>query len=85
MNARLALPLLVGLLVVAALVLALALPAFGQTGIIVNNAETTRTTSVSLAAGLNSTLSGAGLRIATQYANALRHFGLAAPPGAGGV
>jgi hypothetical protein len=53
MNTRLALPLLAGLVVVAALVLALTLPAFGQSGIIVNNADATRTTSTSLASDLN--------------------------------
>jgi hypothetical protein len=82
MKPRLALPLLAGLAIVAALVLALALPAFGQTGIQVNNADATRTTSTSLTSGLNSTLSGASLRIVTKYANALRSLGLGAPPGA---
>ena len=81
MSARKALPLLAGL-VVAALVLALALPAFGQTGIIVNNADATRTTSTSLAPDLNIRLNQASLRIVTQYSNALRYFGLISPPAA---
>lgn len=81
MNARKALPLLAGL-VVAALVLALALPALGQTGIIVNNADATRTESAALAPDLNTALSGASLRIVTEYANALRYSGLVTPPAA---
>jgi hypothetical protein len=81
MNARLAFPLLAGL-VVATLALALVLPAFGQSGIQVTNADATRTTSTSLASDLNTALNGVSLRIVTESSNALRYSGLAAPPAA---
>jgi hypothetical protein len=79
MKARLVLQLLAGL-VVAALLLALALPAFSQTGIQVNNADTTRTTSTSLASDLNIALGGVGSRIVTQYANTMRYIRVGIPP-----
>lgn len=79
MNARLAFALLAGLMV-ATLALAFVLPAFGQSGgIQVNDADATRTESASLASGLNTVLDQVSLRIVTQYSNALRYFGLAAP------
>ena len=80
MKVRFVLLMLAGLVVVAALVLTLALPAFGQSGIIVNNADATRTTSTSLASGLNSVLGGVSSRIVTQYANTMRFIGLGKPP-----
>ena len=81
MNARLALPLLAGL-VVAALVLALALPAFGQSGIMVNNADATRTTSTSLASDLNSVLSGVSSAHRDAVCQHDAFLGLGTPPDA---
>ena len=64
-------------LVVVALVAILAMPAHGQTGIIVNNADTVRQESVSPETGLPVSV---GPRIILQYANTKREEQIAAPP-----
>ena len=76
MNARRILP----LLVLAALAVAVGLPVYGQTGIIIDNADTVRQEGVSLNAGLSSATSSVGPRIALQYANTKREERVAAPP-----
>jgi len=78
MNARKILP----LLALAALILVLAMPVHGQTGIIVNNADTIRQEGVSLDSGLSSITGSVGPRIVLQYANTKREERIAAPPGA---
>lgn len=78
MNTRKAVP----LLAVAALVLLLTFPAHGQTGIIVNSADTIRQEGVLLDTGLSSATSSVGPRIVLQYANTKREERIAAPPGA---
>jgi len=78
MNARMAFPLLASI-VLAALVLMFALPAFGQSGNIqINNADGSRTTSVSLSPAFPGILTH---RIISQYAQALRQAVLVVPPG----
>lgn len=75
MNARKIIP----LLVLAAL-LVMTPPAQGQTGIIVNNADTIRHEGVRLDTGLSSAASSVGPRIVLQYANTKREERIAAPP-----
>ena len=67
-------------LALAALIAILALPAHGQTGIIIDNADTVRQEGVSLNAGLSSATSSVGPRIVLQYANTKREERIAAPP-----
>jgi len=57
------------------------LPAAGQTGIIVNNADSVRTTSVVLSQDLANSAAGVQARVAVQYANSLRRLGLSTVPG----
>jgi hypothetical protein len=78
MNARKIIP----LLALAALIPILALPAHGQTGIIVNNADTIRQEGVRLDSGLSSVTGSVGPRIVLQYANTKREERVAAPPAA---
>lgn len=78
MNARKIIP----LLALAALIAVLAMPAHGQTGIIVNNADATRQEGVRLDGGLSSATSSVGPRIILQYANTKREERIAVPPGA---
>jgi len=78
MNARRILP----LLVFCTLLVVLALPVHGQTGIIVNNADTIRQEGVSLNTGLSVATSSVGPRIVLQYANTKREERVFAPPGA---
>lgn len=66
----------------AVLLFALAFPAFGQSGIVVNNADTVRNTSVSVSQGLIDSTSGVQPRIVMQYANTVRRLSLSAVPGA---
>jgi len=70
------------LLAIAALMLLLTIPAKGQTGIIVNNADTIRQEGVRLDGGLSGATSSVGPRIVLQYANTKREERIAAPPGA---
>ena len=76
MNARRILP----LLVFCTLLVVLALPVHGQTGIIVNNADTIRQEGVSLNTGLSVATGSVGPRIVLQYANTKREERIAAPP-----
>jgi hypothetical protein len=76
MNTRKAIP----LLAMAALVLLLTLPAHGQTGIIVNNADTVREEGVSLDAGLSSITGSVSPHVVLQYANTKREERIAVPP-----
>ena len=78
MNARKIFP----LLALAALIAILALPAHGQTGIIVNNADAIRQEGVSLDSDLGGVTGSVGPRIVLQYANTMRQERVAAPPGA---
>jgi hypothetical protein len=66
----------------AALSFALTFPAFGQSGIVVNNADTVRNSSVSVSQGLIDSIAGVQPRIVFQYANTNRKIGLSAAPGA---
>lgn len=76
MNARKIVP----FLALAALITVVALPVHGQTGIIVNNADTIRQEGVRLDTGLSSATSSVGPRIVLQYANTMRQERIAAPP-----
>lgn len=78
MNARKIVP----LLALAALIAILALPAHGQTGIIVNNADTVRQQGVRLDSGLSGVTSSVSPRIILQYANTKREERITAPPSA---
>ena len=71
---------IIPLLALAALLLAVTLPVHGQTGIIIDNADTVRQEGVSLNAGLSSATSSVGPRIVLQYANTKREERIAAPP-----
>lgn len=62
--------------------LILTFPAAGQTGIIVNNADSVRTTSVVLSQDLANSTTGVQPRVAVQYANSLYRLGLSAVPSA---
>ena len=68
------------LIALTVLMAVLALPAHGQTGIIIDNADTVRQEGVSLNAGLSSATSSVGPRIVLQYANTKREERIAAPP-----
>lgn len=59
---------------------ALVLPLRGQSGIVVNNADSIRTEVVTPTAELNMRLDQAAARIVAQYANRVRHSGLAISP-----
>ncbi len=76
MNARRIIP----LLALAALIAILAIPAHGQTGIIVNNADTVRQEGVRLDSGLSSATRSVGPRIVLLYANTKREERIAALP-----
>lgn len=78
MNARRIIP----LLALAALMVILAMPAHGQTGIIVNNADAIRQQGVRLDDGLSNVTRGVGPRVVLDYANAKREERVTAPPGA---
>ena len=78
MNARKIVP----LLALAALIVVLAMPVHGQTGIIVNNADTVRQQSVRLDSGLGSATNSVNPRIVLQYANTKREERVSAPPSA---
>lgn len=56
-------------------------PSAGQTGIIVNNADSVWTTSVALSQDLANSTAGVQARVAVQYANSLRRLGLSTVPG----
>jgi hypothetical protein len=78
MDARKILP----LLALAAMILILALPAHGQTGIIVNRADAIRQQDVRLDGGLSSVTRNAGPRIVLDYVNTARHERIVIPPAA---
>jgi len=78
MSARKIIP----LLALAALIAILAIPAHGQTGIIVQNADSIRQEGVRLDGGLSSVTGRVGPRIVLQYANTKREERIAAPPSA---
>jgi len=69
-------------LALAALIAILAMPAHGQTGIIVNNADTIRQEGVRLDGGLGDVTGRVGPRIVLQYANTKREERVVAPPAA---
>jgi len=69
-------------LALAALIAILAMPAHGQTGIIVNNADTIRQEGVRLDGGLGDVTGRVGPRIVLQYANTKREERVVAPPSA---
>ena len=71
---------IIPLIVLTVLMAVLALPAHGQTGIIINNADTVRQEGVSLDSGLSSTTGSVSARIVLQYANTKREERIAAPP-----
>ncbi len=68
------------LLVLVALSIVLVMPAHGQTGIIVNGADTVRQEGVSLDTGLGGATSSVSPRIVLQYANTKREERITAPP-----
>jgi len=68
------------LLTLCVLAIALVAPAHGQTGIILNNADTVRQEGVRLDTGLRSATSSVNPRIVLQYANTKREERIAAPP-----
>lgn len=76
MNARWTIP----LLALTALIAILALPVHGQTGIIVNNADTVRQEGVRLDGSLSGVAGSVGPRVVLQYANTMRAERIAAPP-----
>jgi hypothetical protein len=76
MNARY----IFALLTLCVLAIALATSAHGQTGIILNNADTVRQEGVSLDSGLRTVTGSVGPRIVLQYANTKREERIAAPP-----
>jgi len=78
MNARKIIP----LLALAALIAILTVPAHGQNGIIVNNADAIRQQGVRLDGGLSNLTRGVGPRVVLDYANTKREERVAAPPGA---
>lgn len=79
MSARRVIPLLALAAMIA--IVALPLPALGQSGIIVDNADSMRQQGVSLDAGLSAATTSVGPRIVSQYANAGRQAALVAPAG----
>ncbi len=76
MNTRQVIP----LIALAVMELLMSLPAYGQTGIIISNADAVRQEGVSLDPGLSSATGSVGPRIILQYANTMRQAALAAPP-----
>ncbi len=78
MNAHKIIP----LLALGVMLLIMTMPAHGQTGIIVNNADTVRQEGVRLDTGLSSVTGSVGPRIVLQYANTKREERIAVPPGA---
>jgi len=71
---------IVPLLALAALIAILAMPVHGQTGIIVNNADTVRQEGVRLDTSLGSATSSVSPRIVLQHANTKREERITAPP-----
>jgi len=78
MNTRKIIP----LLALGVLLLIMTLPAHGQSGIIVNNADTIRQEGVSLNSNLRTVTGNVGPRVVLQSANTKREERVAAPPGA---
>lgn len=71
--------------IVAIVIVVLTAPSFGEPGadeIIVNNADEVRTESVIRSESLEDTTTSIGPRTIVQYANEIRHIGLANVPGA---
>jgi len=67
---------------VIGLTFALTISTYGQSGIIVNGADTVRNTAVSSLQGLIDSISGVQPHIVVQYANGVRPFSLSAVPSA---